>query len=193
MPPSFIERRAGCAALSLCLAGCASFQEPPPRPLTTLDVAFLATPGDEHGAKVRTIDGVPLDTGNGPIGVRPRGEPPGMNSTIGVWLQPGRHVVRAQYVRNIEGGMSLAQGEVALTLRAGHTYMVHPVVASDFATVNFTLADYGAAFPFECLPSALATPLQLPNGRVTRVRITQADVVACRNRSVSPTAGQQNR
>lgn len=169
------------AGIAILLAGCAA-PAPQAHSKSMHDLALLPGLGDEPGAKVSHIDGVALDGGHGTVGLHPSDEPSGMNSSIGVWLSPGRHLIKAQYVRNIVGGISFARGDVSVTLAAGHTYMVHPIVDSDFAKVYFSVVDYGKSFPIRCLPWSISIAKQ-SNESVKRVRFTHADILACRERS----------
>lgn len=138
------------------------------------DYALLAGIGDVPRTKVTTVNGQPIDS----IGRRPDDAPLAFPSHAGVWLPPGRHVVQAQFVRNIEGGIAFATGDLVGTMRAGHTYMVHPVYGTDHGTVHFSLVDYGPSFPQRCLPSSIGAAKD-PTGQWKHPRFSTDEILAC--------------
>lgn len=148
-----------------------------PRLETARELALLSLVGDEPQVKVTAVDGVQLK-GNR-VGRFPADAPPGMNTNAGVWLSPGLHVVHVQYIRNISSGVSFTQGDVSIHVLAGHTYIVHPSVASDFGKVSLSVLDYGTGFPVRCLPwnIGMAKPVGA-NGK--RAKFVRADILACR-------------
>ncbi|MGQ0619808.1 MAG: hypothetical protein ACT4QA_07820 [Panacagrimonas sp.] len=147
---------------------------------TTRDLALLSSLGDEPGLKITVVDDVPFDQGS-PVGRQPSDEPAGMNSSLGVWLIPGFHLIHVQYVRNIEAGISFTQGDVPFRVLAGHTYMVRPVITTDFGKVSFTVIDYGVSFPIACLPASINKTKQ-PDAKGKRAKFTRDDILACRKR-----------
>lgn len=176
-------------AALLLLAGCVTSppqqQRHPQRPRieTTRDLALLSSLGDESGVKVTSIDGVPFDGGNGGrMGRHPRDPPVGMNSSMGVWLSPGFHLLQVQDVRNVEGGISFTRGDIPVRVSAGHTYIVQPVLAPDFGKVSFSVIDHGASFPIGCLPWSIGMT-KPPDASGKRARFTRADILACRERT----------
>lgn len=163
------------AGIALLLGSCAALPpEPPPPRNSTLDFALLAGIGDVPRTKVTTVNGRPIES----VTVRPVDAPAGMSSSAGVWLPPGRHVVHAQYVRNIEAGIAFAQGDLVVHLVAGHTYMIHPIVGSDYEQVRFSIVDYGTAFPATCLPWSIGAAKD-PTGRSKSVKFTREEILAC--------------
>lgn len=151
------------------------------RPDDTRPRAAVEPLGDESGIKVTAVDGVPLDK-LGATGGRPANAPVGMHSNMGVWLSPGFHLVHVRFARNTASGISFTQGNLRVAVAAGRTYIVRPVVTSDFGEVSFTLIDHGATFPIPCLPWSISQT-RPTDGRGRRARFTPADILACRDRS----------
>ena len=164
-----------CAGIAILLASCGALppQHTPPRRNSMQDYALLAGIGDVPRTNVVKVNGQPLET----AGHLPDDAPP-MSSKTGVWLRPGRHVVFAQFVRNIEGGIAFVQGDLVGNLNAGHTYMVHPVYGSDRDQVRFALVDYGRSFPHRCLPASIGAAKD-PAGRSKNAKFTTDEIHAC--------------
>jgi hypothetical protein len=165
------------AGLACLLSSCAPFPpdvQQPPRRNSMQDFALLAGIGDVPLTKVVMVNGQPIDL----AGHRPDDAPPGMTARSGVWLAPGRHTVHAQFVRNIEGGIAFAQGDLIGTMMAGHTYMVHPVYGADRGVVRFALVDYGRSFPQRCLPTSIGAAND-PSGRLKHPQFTTDQILAC--------------
>ncbi|HKY93073.1 MAG TPA: hypothetical protein VJM11_18630 [Nevskiaceae bacterium] len=162
------------AGIAFLVTSCAPFAPTPepPRRTSMRDYALLAGVGDVPRTKVVTVNGRPIDA----VGQRPDDAPYALTTTAGVWLPPGRHVVQAQFVRNIEGGIAFATGDTIGTLRAGHTYMVHPVYGADRGAVRFTLVDYGPSFPHRCLPASIGAARD-PHAK--HPRFTTDEILAC--------------
>lgn len=120
-----------------------------------------------------------MQAGSGPVDA-----PAAVDGRMGFWLAPGRHVIRIQYVRNIEPGISLAKTDLPITVQAGRTYIVQPIVTSDFGQVGFAAVDHGAVFPVRCLPWAISES-RIPNARGERAPYARADIDACRRRTLS--------
>jgi hypothetical protein len=163
-----------CAGIALLVTSCGTLPpDPLPRRNSMQDYALLAGIGDVPRTKVVKVNGQPIES----AGHLPD-DAPHLNSTAGVWLRPGRHVVFAQFVRNIEGGIAFAQGDLVGNLNAGHTYMVHPVYGSDRSQVRFALVDYGRSFPHRCLPASIGAAKD-PAGRTKNAKITTDEILAC--------------
>lgn len=181
---------AGAGSL-LWLSGCAaswpSPERPAPPPPPPRGVALLSTLGDESGLRVTAVEGLraapPLRAGSAPAD-GPVDAPAAIDARMGFWLVPGQHVIRVQYVRNIESGISLAQTDLPITVRAGRTYILRPLVGSDFGKVGFTLIDHGPAFPVRCLPWSISDR-RIPDARGERAPYGRADIEACRQRALS--------
>lgn len=184
-PPKLVARLSAAAAVAggalFLLAGCITRPQQPSRVETMRDLALLSSLGDETGVKVISVDSIPLAKG-GPVSRHPSDAPAGMNSSLGIWLSPGFHLIQVQYVRNIEGGISFTKGEVPLVASAGRTYIAHAAVASDFGQVSFTLIDHGASFPIGCLPWSISMA-KPPDARGKRAGFTREDILACRKRT----------
>jgi hypothetical protein len=165
-----------CAGIVFLASSCAPFvpAPEPPRRNSMQDYALLAGIGDVPRTKVVTVNGQPIDV----VGQRPDDAPYSLSSSAGVWLHPGRHVVQAQFVRNIEGGIAFATGDLVGTMRAGHTYMVHPEYGADRGTVRFALVDYGPSFPQRCLPASIGAAKD-PAGLSKHAKFTTDEIHAC--------------
>ena len=177
------------SALLMLLAGSAVHAQqqkrpapPSPRAESVRELALLSILGDEPGIKVTAVDGIPLGQGK-QVGRKPVNAPPSLISGAGIWLSPGVHLLHVQYARNIGAGISFVQGNIRVTLEAGHTYLVHPSVKSDFGKVAFSLADYGNSFPVTCLPSSISAASQAgANGKPVK-KVTRANIRACQQRT----------
>ena len=144
----------------------------------TRDLALLSTLGDESGIKITAVNYQPLSA-PGPALAHPADAPAGLHSGLGVWLRPGVHLIHVQYARNIESGISFTQGNVRVSVAANRTYIVRPLVSSDFGAVSFALIDHGSNFPLHCLPARVGEA-QARDTRGHRIGFTQEDLRRCR-------------
>lgn len=163
----------------LLLGGCATPRKPSPID-TVRDLALVSVLGEETGVKIVAIDGVSLSAG-ARIGRRPIDAPPGVHDGIGVWLTPGLHLIQAQFVRDIEGGISFTKVELPVVLTAGRTYIPYAVASSARGQTAMALADHGARFPVNCLPAAI-NETRPRDARGRRAGYTRTDLIACRQR-----------
>lgn len=177
--PSALQAAVWLTCLAVLSACAPQFQpkivrEPPPRP----QPALLSIQGDAPGLKVTQIDGQPWEKLAEASILRDRNSPAGKLGAVGIWLAPGMHTVHAQFVRNIEGGISFVQGDLPLRAISGHTYMIHPTTTTDRGQVSFSVVDYGVAFRTECLPGAISN-LKQPGVKNRQLRFTHEDITAC--------------
>lgn len=99
-------------------------------------------------------------------------------SVVGVWLTPGAHLVHSQFVRNMDDGINLSQGNVRLVAAAGHTYFIRPNLRSERAKASFEIRDQGPSFPQVCLPGVLDNDRRASSG----ARFSREDIAACLRR-----------
>lgn len=176
--------------IALSMAGCASFE---PLPAHTLrhrpspvvqdprGFALLSSLGVVPRLRVTHVDELALASGRltGPVQVGGVTSPAAGSTELGVWLTPGFHVIRVEFIRNIEAGISFTRAELPIQVFAGHTYIVQPQVTTDYGRVSFSLADQGRAFPLHCLPgSVLSATRPGPDG--IRSPYTDSDLQTCR-------------
>ncbi|MGH8516018.1 MAG: hypothetical protein ACREUE_01025 [Panacagrimonas sp.] len=148
-------------------------QRPPP--LQRPPPALLSVLGDTPELRVTAVDNVPIQQIPERALLRDPRATTAKGSVVGVWLTPGAHLVHSQYVRNMEGGINLSQGNVRLVTAAGHTYLIHPIARSERAKGSFEIVDLGVSYPQVCLPGVLDNARRADSGR----RFSRNDVQAC--------------
>lgn len=167
------------------LSGCATQWEPPRSasvrtPPAPRGEALVSSYGEESGLKIVSVRGLQAPPQRQP-GLGAVDAPAAVDTRMGFWLTPGRHVLSLQYVRNIATGISLMKADLPVTVQAGRTYVLRAVPTTDFGKSGFTLVDYGGNFPVRCLPWSIREA-QVPDARGERRPFTRQHIDACRAR-----------
>jgi hypothetical protein len=161
----------------LAAAGAWAANPKPQRPpvLERPPPALLSVLGDTPELRVTAVDNVPIAQIPERALLRDPRATTEKGSVVGVWLTPGAHLVHSQFVRNMEDGINLSQGNVRLVAAPGHTYMIHPNVRTVRGKAAFEILDRGTSFPQACLPGVLDNERRAQTGG----RFAPRDIAAC--------------
>lgn len=166
------------ACVGACYVAVTSAAQPRPErppPLQRPPPALLSVLGDTPELRVTAVDNVPIQQIPERALLRDPRATTAKGSVVGVWLTPGAHLVHSQYVRNMDNGINLSQGNVRLVAVAGHTYFIHPTSRSERAKASFSIVDQGPSFPQVCLPGVLDNARRAESG----ARFSHNDIGAC--------------
>ena len=168
-----------CIGLLCCIAASTARAEQrrPHRPpvLERPPPALLSILGDTPELRVTAVDNVPIAQIPERALLRDPRATTEKGSVVGVWLTPGAHLVHSQFVRNMDDGINLSQGNVRLVAAPGHTYVIHPNVRSVRGKAAFEIVDQGTSYPQVCLPGVLDNERRALTGE----RFAPRDVAAC--------------